>query len=118
MAKLYKLNFALACLLFIASNVLAQNFPSSATRYKREFEIKGIAHPGNDLLQKIDIGKFDFLREKDKRVEVKDGDNQLILILYSENEIAHMKQESLRNATNIKTVSDVQYVTTPKTGRQ
>jgi hypothetical protein len=118
MAKLYKLLLVLTCLAFIVSNLFAQNFPSAKIRYKREFEIKGIARPGDDLLQKINIGKYDFLREKDKRVEVKDGDNHLILVLYSENEIARMKQESIRNNPNIKTVADVQNVQTPKFRRQ
>jgi hypothetical protein len=118
MAKLYKLALALACILFLVRNVTAQNAPSAATRYKREFEIKGNAHPDDALLQKIDISRFDYLRQKDKRVEAKDGANGLIIILYSENEIARMKQESLRNMTNIKTVTDVRVVPTSKTGRQ
>ena len=123
MAKLYKLLLALTSFTFFSFNLPAQsiatqNLRDAGIRYKRDFEIKGIAHPDDALLKKINISRYDYLRQPDKRVEAKDSDNNLVLVLYSENEIAKAKKESLRNATNIKTVSDVHYVTTPKSDGQ
>ena len=122
MAKLYKLLLALASFAFISFSLTAQssasqNLRDASIRFKRDFEIKGIAQPDNALLKKIDIGRYDYLRQPDKRVEAKDSDNNLILVLYSENEIAAMKQEHLRRAPDAKTVTDVKYIPTPKTER-
>ena len=119
MAKFYKLSFVLACFTLLVTNVLAQNARSASTRYKRDFEIKGVVNPDNALLQKIDLSRFDYLRQADKRVEAKDAVNNIIIILYSENEIRKMKQEHTRNYTGeMKTVTDVKNVPTPKSDRQ
>jgi hypothetical protein len=117
MAKKYILIFS-CCFLFAFSvysqTNVAPKVLTTADRYKEEFEIKGIPNADPELLSKIDIAKYNYLRQPDVRVEVKDPDNQLILILYSEREVAKKKDERRRQATNLKTVTDVQYIVTPK----
>ena len=122
MVKIYKLILLTGSWILFAATLPAQtnvepNTRTAAMRYKQDFEIKGIAHPDNALLSKIDIKRFDYLRQADVRVEAKDAENNIIIILYSENEIAKMKQEHLRKASGIKTVSDVKNVSTHKIER-
>jgi hypothetical protein len=117
MAKPHKF-FALVCCICSLS-IFAQTNSSPAvrnasTRYKQDYEIKGISNPGADLLSKINIASFDYLRQKDKRVEAKDNVNHIVLILYSENEVAAEKQQHLQESSNVKTVTDVKYISTPK----
>jgi hypothetical protein len=119
MGKIYNLILSLACFIFSATELFAQTnvTPSTrtaVTRYKQDFEVRGIARPDSTLLSKINISKYDYLRQPDVRVEAKDSDNNLILILYSEKEIARMKEASLRHTSGIKTVTDVKYISSPK----
>jgi len=120
MAKNYKLTLTLACFILFLCQLHSQttatvNKRTAVTRYKQDYEIKGISHPDNALLSKINISKYDYLRQANERVEAKDADNNIIIILYSEKEIARMKQEHVRQAPSlVKTVTDVQYVPTTK----
>lgn len=85
----------------------------SVKSYKVDYEIKGVTKPGNDLLSRIDISKFEYLRQAEKRTEVKDHENQLILILYSETEAAMNREDAIKNS-RMKTVTDVKEVNTSK----
>jgi hypothetical protein len=87
--------------------------PLAVKQYKIDFEIKGVNNPDVELLSRINIEKYEYLRQKNKRTEVKDGDNRVILILYSVEEAAEKRERNLREK-RFKTVTEVKEVNTPK----
>jgi hypothetical protein len=117
MVKIYCL-VCILCSLCIVQITTAQttstpHIRSTAERFKQDFEIKDIANPSEELLSKINISDFDYLRQPDVRVEAKDGTNKIILVLYSVKEIREAREARARQG-NVKTVTDVKYIFTPK----
>lgn len=77
-----------------AQRVVSSDFSRypSVTTYGVEFIIKGIDTAGLDVLCKISIEKYAPLRKKNERVEIKDTETGLIIVLFSEKELQVIRQ--------------------------
>jgi len=75
-----------------APQIIVNERVPSYTKYKVEFEIKGIEKIDMQLLDKIDFEKYIPLRKQHERVEVTDDVTGKTLIIYSKDELKIVRE--------------------------
>lgn len=67
-------------------------------RYKVDYEIKNISNPSNELLMSLNLSQYEELRLDVNDLEISDEENNVVIILYSNQKAGTNKKNTLRNS--------------------